>query len=146
MLIHSITNQKPRKTIGYCLENNGVYCFWNPRWRMLKTPRLNSAGKLGWTKKEPIRSPEIKKITLLITIAGLFSFNMKCDWSLISNQEKSILKKYKSIWHWVIWTIFFITNYQWDIKNVLQLKSFFSFHYPSNYPFSHGLFFRLTCL
>jgi len=28
-----MTNQEPRKTIGYCLENNELYCSPNPRWR-----------------------------------------------------------------------------------------------------------------
>ena len=34
-LIGTVTNQEPRKTIGYCLENNRLYCFPNPRWRRL---------------------------------------------------------------------------------------------------------------
>ena len=31
-LIGAVANQEPRKTIGYCLENNRLYCFSNPRW------------------------------------------------------------------------------------------------------------------
>ena len=31
-LIGAVTNQEPRKTIGYCFENNRLYCFPNPRW------------------------------------------------------------------------------------------------------------------
>ena len=34
-LIGAVTNQEPRKTIGYCFENNRLYCFPNPRWRRL---------------------------------------------------------------------------------------------------------------
>ena len=32
-----VTNQEPRKTIDYCLENNGCYCFPHPRWRLEKS-------------------------------------------------------------------------------------------------------------
>ena len=31
-LIGAVTNQEPRKTMGYCFENNRLYCFPNPRW------------------------------------------------------------------------------------------------------------------
>ena len=34
-LIWPVTNQAPRKTIGYCFENNRIYCFPNSRWRRL---------------------------------------------------------------------------------------------------------------
>jgi len=41
------TNQEPRKTISYCLENNGLYYFLNPRWclenRTNQEPIKNSA-------------------------------------------------------------------------------------------------------
>ena len=34
-LIWAVTNQAPRNTISYCLENNGFYCSLNPIWRWL---------------------------------------------------------------------------------------------------------------
>ena len=34
-LIGTVTNQEPRKTMGYCFENNRLYCFPNPRWLRL---------------------------------------------------------------------------------------------------------------
>ena len=43
-LIGTVTNQEPRKTIGYCFENNRLYCFPNPRWRLEKSDQ--SGGEL----------------------------------------------------------------------------------------------------
>ena len=43
-LIGAVTNQEPRKTIGYCFENNRLYCFPNPRWRLEKSDQ--SGGEL----------------------------------------------------------------------------------------------------
>ena len=58
-LEHSVTNQKPRNTTGYCLENNGVYCFFflHPRWRLFKMPRPNSleGGRMDGVKRKSIR-------------------------------------------------------------------------------------------
>ena len=43
-LIGAVANQETRKTIGYCFENNRLYCFPNPRWRLEKSDQ--SGGEL----------------------------------------------------------------------------------------------------
>ena len=57
---YTLYNQSEAKKDNRLLfrEQWSLLFFLSPRWRMLKMPRLNSTGKLGWTKKEPIRSPE----------------------------------------------------------------------------------------
>ena len=60
-LIWPVTNQEPRKTIGYCFENNRLYCFSNPRWRRLfstnqesnKEFKMASPMKVGHVGKQP---------------------------------------------------------------------------------------------
>ena len=42
--LRAVTNQEPRKTIGYCFENNRLYCFPKPRWRLEKSDQ--SGGEL----------------------------------------------------------------------------------------------------
>ena len=60
-LIGTVINQEPRKTIGYCFENNRLYCFPNPRWppqisanqELNKEFKMAAPMKVGQVGKQP---------------------------------------------------------------------------------------------
>jgi len=55
-LIGTVTNQEPRKTIGYCFDNNRLYCFPNPRW----PPQISANQEANKEFKRAVAAPAVK--------------------------------------------------------------------------------------
>jgi len=59
----AVTIQGPKKTIGYCFENNGFYCSLNPRGHLEKSDQLGGELKIqdSSTGSDTLSSSETTK-------------------------------------------------------------------------------------